>query len=143
MPGLIDHQHRASITQVVDHVAAQLIADAFAVPNRARQQMLHPIRTGVPGMLSDRPAVHPRQSGHQPQKERPDSSPRLHPPESATDPGHQFIEPDLPPKRIITLYAVARSHRAIFLRPHSQDPRAVALSQCLTTRQASLHATDR
>jgi hypothetical protein len=38
--GLINHQHRAGITQMLHHVAAQVIADRIGVPHRTGQQVL-------------------------------------------------------------------------------------------------------
>jgi hypothetical protein len=94
----------------------------------ARQQVLHPVRACVPGMLGDRP------TGHR-------GSPAISPSRNArarrrgsTRPNRPPIRPinssspALPSEGIITLYAVARSHRAILLCPHNQDPRAVAAS---------------
>ena len=40
IPRLVHHQHRAGVTQVLDQVGAQVIADAVLVPHRAGQQVL-------------------------------------------------------------------------------------------------------
>jgi hypothetical protein len=45
------------------------LADAVGVPPRPRQQVLHPIRRAVPGMLGDRLAVPARQPCQQSQDE--------------------------------------------------------------------------
>ena len=45
---------------------AQVIADAISVPPGPGQEMLHPIRGGVPSMLSDRPAILAGQPGQRP-----------------------------------------------------------------------------
>jgi hypothetical protein len=42
---------------MLDHVSAQVIAHAVVVPYRPGQQVLHPIRGGIPGVLGERPAV--------------------------------------------------------------------------------------
>ena len=53
------------VGEVLQHVIAQVIANPGFVPDRGRQQPLHPSRAGIPDMLGDRPAVHPRQPGQQ------------------------------------------------------------------------------
>jgi hypothetical protein len=55
--GLIDHQHRARVTQVLHDIRAHAVADRIGVPPGTSEQVLHPIRRGVPRMLGDRPAV--------------------------------------------------------------------------------------
>jgi hypothetical protein len=77
--GLVDHQHGLRVGQVLHDVVAQVIAYRVGVPHRAGQQMLHPVRAGFPGVLGDRPAVHPWQPGQQAEHERPRSPTRLHP----------------------------------------------------------------
>ena len=95
---------------------AQIITHAIGVPPSPRQQMLHPIRGGVPGMLSDCPAVLARQAGQQAQHERPRPAPRLHPAETRPDPEHQLIEQPQPPGRV---YAMASGHRKIIKSRHN------------------------
>jgi len=55
--GLINHQHRTRITQVINNVATQVIPDRRGVPAGTGHQVLHPVRGGIPGMLSNGPAV--------------------------------------------------------------------------------------
>jgi hypothetical protein len=78
--------------------------------------MLHPIRRGVPGMLSDTPAVLAGQPGQQSQHERPRPPPWLNPPETRPDPEHQLIEQPQPPGRV---YAMASGHRKIIKSRHN------------------------
>jgi hypothetical protein len=52
--GLIDHQHRARITEVFRDIVAQVIAHSIGVPYRASQQVLQAIRAGLPGVLGNR-----------------------------------------------------------------------------------------
>jgi hypothetical protein len=59
--GLIDDQHRPVLPQVLHHIVAQVIAHLVLIPHRPGEQVLHPIRAGVPGVLGDRPAVLARQ----------------------------------------------------------------------------------
>jgi hypothetical protein len=51
--GLIDHQHRARVTEVLHHIIAQVIAHPVGVPDRPLQQVLHPIWCRVAGVLGD------------------------------------------------------------------------------------------
>jgi hypothetical protein len=55
--GFIDHQHRIRAAQMLHHIPAHIVADRVGVPPGTRQQVLHPIRGGVPRLLGDRPAV--------------------------------------------------------------------------------------
>ena len=83
---LVNHQHRARVTQVLDQPVADIVADGIVVPHRPGQQVLHSIRAGVPGMLGDRPAVLARQVRQQPQHERAGAPSGLHPGKPAGDP---------------------------------------------------------
>ena len=98
-------------------VAAQVIAHPVGIPAGPRQQVLHPIRRGIPAPLSDGPAVLARQFGQQAQHERPGPAPRLHPAETRSDQAHQLIEHPHPPARV---YAMASGHRTITVSPHKQ-----------------------
>src|SRR5512132_4246671 len=56
-PGLVDDQHRLEVAQVFGDIVADVITDRVVVPHRSAKQVLHPVRAGVAGVLSDRPAV--------------------------------------------------------------------------------------
>jgi len=56
-PGLIDHQHATRVAQVLHDVVAHLIAQPIGIPAGGGEQPLHPIRAGLPSMLSQLPAV--------------------------------------------------------------------------------------
>ena len=58
-PGLVDHQHRIVVAEVLHDVVAQVVADRVGVPVGVVEQPLHRIRGGVPGLLGQRPAVLP------------------------------------------------------------------------------------
>jgi hypothetical protein len=90
--GTVDHQHRLGVTQMLDHVGAQVIAHAVFVPHRPGQQVLHPIRGGIPGVLGERPAVLAWPIRKQPQHERPGPPAWLHPPKPARNPAQQRIQ---------------------------------------------------
>jgi hypothetical protein len=109
---LVDHQHRARVTEVLDQVVAHVVADGVVVPDRPGQQVLHAVRGGIPCVLGDRPAVLAGQVGQQPQHQRPRVAPGLHPAEPASDPAQQLLQPRLPAGRI-NPYAVAGGHRLI------------------------------
>jgi len=49
--GLIDHQHRARITQVLYHMGAHIVTDRPGVPPGTGEQVLHPIRRGIRARL--------------------------------------------------------------------------------------------
>jgi hypothetical protein len=48
VPGLIDHQHRARVAEVLDHQGAHVVADPVVVPDRPGQQVLHAVRVAWP-----------------------------------------------------------------------------------------------
>jgi hypothetical protein len=114
--GFIHHQHGVRVAQLPDDVITQVITHAIGVPARTSQQVLHPVRRGIPGMLSDRPAVLPGQVSQQPQHERPCPPPGLNPGKAARDPPHQVTEHALPPGRA---YAMASGHRKIIESRHN------------------------
>jgi hypothetical protein len=116
IPGLVDHQHRAGIGEVLDDVAAQILCDPVGVPDRPGQQMLHAIGRAVAGVLGDRPAVLPRQVGKQCQQEPADPPPRLDPAEPTADPIQQLIDPCLPAGRP---YPDTRGRRGMLRSPHT------------------------
>jgi hypothetical protein len=84
--GLVDHQDRARASQVLDQVAADVVADGVVVPDRPGQQVLQAVRGGIPCVLGDRPAVLAGQVSQQPEHERPGMPSGLHPAKPASDP---------------------------------------------------------
>ena len=112
VPGLVDHQHRGRVAEVVDQVVAHVVADRVVVPDRPGQQVLHAVWGGIPSVLGDRPAVLARQVSQQPEHEPPGPPPRLHPAEPARHPAQQLLQPHLPAGGI-NPYAVASGHRLI------------------------------
>jgi len=112
---LVGHQHRARVAEVPDDVTAHVVAHLAGVPFRALQQVLHPVRRPVPGMLGDRPAVLARQLRQQAEDECAGPPPRLHPAEPAADPGHQLIQHAQP---AAGAYAGASGHQTLFTCRH-------------------------
>jgi site-specific DNA recombinase len=55
--GLIDHQHRARVAEVLDQIIPDVVADRVVVPDRSGQQVLQAVRGGVPCVLGECPAV--------------------------------------------------------------------------------------
>jgi hypothetical protein len=108
-------------------VGAHVIADPVVVPHRSAEQVLHPIRGDIPGVLGDRPAVLAWQIRQQPAHERPGVPAWLHPAEPACDPAQQLLQPLLPAGRV---YAVACGHRLIFGCPHNTGSSTVAAYYC-------------
>ncbi|MFI0207044.1 MULTISPECIES: hypothetical protein [Streptomyces] len=45
-----------AIAQVVRHVATYIVADGFGIPCGSPQQVVHAVRSGIPGPLGDRSA---------------------------------------------------------------------------------------
>ncbi len=102
--GVVEHQHPIRVTQLIDHIGAQVIADRVGVPHRLAQQPLHPLRAAVAGLfgqLPTRPAVH---IGQQSEQERPSPPTRLHPTAPARDPRERRVELFQPR---LDVYAVA------------------------------------
>jgi hypothetical protein len=125
IPGLVDDQRRLWVAKVVDHVVADVVADLVVVPDRSGQQVLHPVRVGVAGVLGDRPAVLSWQVGQQPAHERPGPPAQVGPGEPASDPAQQLLE-QLLPAGGVKLYAVACGHRLIFGCVHNAGSSTVA-----------------
>ena len=55
--GFIHDQHRVAVIEVTDRPGRRDVQDLLVVPDRARQQVLQPVRPAMPGRLGDRPAV--------------------------------------------------------------------------------------
>jgi hypothetical protein len=126
IPGLIHHQDRLGVTDVLDQQGAHVVADRILVPHRPGQQVLHPIGAGIAGMLSDRPAVLTRQVRKQPTHERPGPPPQLHPSKPTRNPAHHLVDQLLPPGRFHG-YAVACGHRLICCRHNTGSSMVAAL----------------
>ena len=123
IPGLIHHQDRAGVPQVLDDVIPHVITYPVGIPAGPLQQVLHPIRGRLPGLHGQRPAVLARQPGQQPEHERPRPPPRLHPAETRPDAQHELIDQAQPARRI---YAVGSGHCTIVKVQHKPDDQAVA-----------------
>src|SRR4051794_41570398 len=87
---LIQHQDRVVVTQVLDHIGAQIIAQIIAqrigVPVNAREELLHAVWRGVAGRLGEVPAVLPLQGSQQALKISQGASARLRTPEPRGNP---------------------------------------------------------
>lgn len=59
--GLVDHQHRPLVVQVLHRVAPHIVTDGVGVPLGPAEQVVHAVRGGLPGPLGDGPAVVARQ----------------------------------------------------------------------------------
>jgi len=100
-PGLVDHEHpRSSGAELVQDIAADIVAHAFDVPVRSTQQPLHPIRRQRTGVLGQRPTVLALQPGQQPADIDPGPSPRLRPRETPPDQLRDRVQPRHPPGNI-------------------------------------------
>lgn len=55
--GLVHDQDRVGDPQVLHDDRADVVTDGVGVPHRLAQQVLHPFRAGITGVLGDRPAV--------------------------------------------------------------------------------------
>jgi hypothetical protein len=98
--GLVDDQHCLGVAQVLDEVGADVIAHAVVVPHRPGEQVLHPIRGGIAGVLGDRPAVLAWQVSDQAAHERPGPPAKVHPSEPTCDPAQHLVELLLPAGRV-------------------------------------------
>ena len=108
--GLINHQHRTRVAEVLDQVVAHVVADHVVVLDRSGQQVLQAVRAGLAGVLGDRPAVLAWQVRQQPEHQLPGVPLGLHPGKAAGNPAQQVLQPRLPPGRM-NPYAMARGHR--------------------------------
>jgi hypothetical protein len=104
------------VAERADDVVAQIVADTVGVPAGPGEQVLHAERIAVTSVLSDRPAVLPRQVGQQPAHEPADPAASLHPRKPGSHPVEQPGGLRVPPPGI---YAVARGHRLIFRSRHN------------------------
>ncbi|GAA3469441.1 hypothetical protein GCM10018965_039940 [Nonomuraea roseola] len=116
IPGLVDHQQCVLVVQMLQHVLTHVVTHAAGIPPGPAEQVLHAVRTGLPGPLGNRPAVLAWQVRQQPAHEVPRPKAWFDPREPRRYPAHQTLERLLPPGRV---YAVSCGHRMIFVCPHS------------------------
>jgi hypothetical protein len=114
---------------VLDNIGTHVIADRVFIRHRSGEQVLHPIRAGIAGVLGDRPAVLAWQVRQQPAHERPGPPPQIHPREANRDPAQQLVQQLLPAGRV-DVYVVACGHRLIFGCPHNTGSSTVAALVC-------------
>jgi hypothetical protein len=98
--GLVHDQHRVGVTEMFHRDIPHVVAHLIGIPYRPRQQVLHPVRRRVSGVLGDRPAVLARQVGQQSLHERARPPPWLHPFEPLRHPCHHRVELLPPAHRI-------------------------------------------
>ncbi len=126
--GLVDHQDRTRVTERIDDVIAQIVADIVGVPAGPCQQMLQPIGGGITAVLGDRPAILAVQARDHPGHEFTGTAQRFVPGETRRDPIQHRRELRLPPIRV---YAMSRGDRGILrschkLRTMPRSPRLPA-----------------
>lgn len=113
--GLVHHEHGLLVRQMLQHVAAQVVAEQVGVPLCPPEQVLQPpVRGGVPDVLDYGPAVLARQVREQSKDQVLYPTPGFNPREAARDPLHQALERLLPPG---TVYAVTCGHCMFFSLP--------------------------
>jgi hypothetical protein len=110
IPGLVDHQHRLVVVQMLHHVPTHVVACLVGVPPGPSQHVLHAVRGGFPGPLGDCPAVLARQVRQQPEHQFPRSASGFDPREPSRYPAHQALERLLPAGRV---YPATCGHRVI------------------------------
>jgi hypothetical protein len=109
--GLVHDQHRVGLPDVIGDEAAEIRGNPVGVPDRPAQQMLHRVRAGLPGVLSDAPTRLTRQFREHPAHEPGEVLTGFHPREPTGDPVEELTFQHRPQAG---LYAVARGHRVIF-----------------------------
>src|SRR6266702_535774 len=77
---------------MLDHIAAQVVADPVGVPAGLVQQPLHAVRAGLPGLLGQLPAVLAFGAAEQAPQEGAHPAAGLHPLEARRDPLGQLIQ---------------------------------------------------
>src|SRR5215217_2376794 len=121
-PGLVHHQHRPWLAQVLHDIATQIIPDQVRVPVGGGQQPLHPIGGPLPGMLGQLPTVLACHRAQQPAQIRQHSPAWLGAGEPTGDPGVYRLQPRRPRLDFLDLY-----RRPIGVR---HGPSRLALLDC-------------
>ena len=88
----IKHQNSLVITQMLDRIAPQIIANQIGVPARPRQKLLHPVRRPIARRFGKLPAVLPFQRRHQTAKIGNHTPTRLRPQKMMPKPGAKVIQ---------------------------------------------------
>ena len=114
-PGLVHDQHTVGFAEVLHDEPVQVGGDTVGVPAGPVEQVLHPVRAGLAGVLGDAPAGLARQLGEHPAQEPGEPLPGLYPREPGRDPIKKLTFHRRPQAG---LYAVARGHRIVW-SPHN------------------------
>jgi hypothetical protein len=118
-PGLVGDHHSRRVAELVEHIAAQVIAHLGGVPPVEVQQPLHAVRAQLTGLLGDRPGVLALRAREQPEQIQPRPAPRVCLREPAGYQRERFIEPGLPPSKAVIDYRPGRGHRVFFEIQHT------------------------
>ncbi len=86
---VVQHQRRTRIPQLPCHVRLHLGQQSVRAPGRLTKELLDPVRGGMPGPPSHRPAVLPAQVRQQPLDKIGEHLPRLRPGEQMPQPARQ------------------------------------------------------
>lgn len=92
VPGFVHHQHHVLTGKVVDHHPGHLLASRVVIETRAGEQVLQPVRAGMPERLRQRPAVTGIQLQQQPGGQLPGRLACFTPREAARDRVHRRPE---------------------------------------------------
>ena len=95
-PGFVHYQHRGGVAQVLDHVAAQVVADQIRIPVGGGHEPLHAVWGALAGVLGQLPAVLARYVAEQAAQVGQRPLARLGADKPPCDPGVQGIQPSRP-----------------------------------------------
>jgi hypothetical protein len=116
--GLVQHQHRVRVAEVLDHVGPQVVADRLGFPAHPAQEVLHPVRRAVARGFRQLPAVLAPQGRQQPAQVGQRPAPRLDPREPRREPRRQPVEALRPPRRFVHV-----RHARHLLPSRTSEPR--------------------
>jgi hypothetical protein len=99
--GLVQHQHGVRITQLLDDVGLQVVADLLGIPAHAAEKVLHPVGRGIAGTLGQLPAILALHRGQQPAQIGQQASARLDPGEAGRKARAQPLQLRRPGGRVL------------------------------------------
>jgi hypothetical protein len=117
--GLVGHHNTARVSEMVQHIAAQVIPHPVGVPAVEVQQTLHTVRGEITGLLGDRPRILALGAREQTQHIQAGTATRVRLREPARDQREHVPKPRPPPCQAIVSDHLRRDRHVLLQAQHT------------------------